>query len=174
MAVLRNNWVYEQGPSPGLRIPCCPRPARYRWESEVGLSASPSDDSQCPWPFEIFLHPGSCRSFSPQTWLLQSHCSSPSPLASTAHRAFSLNGGYSWLWWKEPVLYGRARQTDEFPVPLLTGCVTLSGLLPLSESPVLHLWSGEILATSCACELLRGITEQVMQMPVTSKWVLTQ
>lgn len=29
--------MYAQGPSPGLRILCCPLPARYKWDSEVGL-----------------------------------------------------------------------------------------------------------------------------------------
>lgn len=135
---MRNTWIYEQGPSWGLRIlhfpssgkvqgfPVGPLPGFCVRDSQntLGLSTVPAVEVQ-----QKLLSPG----LTPLTPLLALFssclfcpCSSGRPL------------GRGWLWWEEPEMV-------RFPVPPLTDSATLSESLSLSGPPVLHLWDGEII-----------------------------
>ena len=81
-----------------------------------------------------FLKLRSTGSPCPQAWLLQSSCSSSSPLASPAHEVLALIWGDAGC--------GGKRQNVWFPVLPLMDCVTLSESLSLS-GPSVNLWDGE-------------------------------
>ena len=87
MTFLRNNWTYEQGSSPalfregrGFRDGTAPSLTLRDSPSGLGLSRP-------------FLQLRSTRSSCPQAWLLQSRCSSSSPLAAPAHEVLALIWG---------------------------------------------------------------------------------
>lgn len=129
-----------------------------RWESVAGLSPnSPSDGSYHTFDFlSSFLQLRSSSSPRPDSsslivlpllLLLLSIGLFHSPEVTAVYSGKSL--------------FFRARQAGHLSVPVLTDCVSLSELLHLPGSPVLHLWKGKYIIHLWACEHSCRKTEQV-------------
>ena len=145
MTFLRNNWTYEQGSSPalfregrGFRDGTAPSLTLRDSPSGLGLSRP-------------FLKLRSTRSSCPQAWLLQSRCSSSSPLAAPAHEVLALIWGDTGLVERDRVFDSQFYHWWTMwpwvnPFPFLSLQFFICGM-------------GKMVPTSWACELLRGITQ---------------